>query len=32
LCEALGVGIPRAEFPHENTSADFRARIGLDDA
>jgi Sulfotransferase domain len=26
LCEALGVVVPRAPFPHENTTADFRAR------
>ena len=31
LCDALGVAVPQAEFPHENTRADFRARIGLDD-
>jgi hypothetical protein len=32
LCTALGVAVPQAEFPHENTRADFRARIGLDDS
>ena len=30
LCEALGVAVPDEPFPHENTTADFRAMIGLD--
>jgi hypothetical protein len=31
LCDALGVAVPQAPFPHENKRADFRARIGLDE-
>jgi hypothetical protein len=30
LCEALGVPVPDAPFPHENTTADFRAMAQLD--
>ena len=30
LCEALGVPVPDDPFPHENTTADFRAMAGLD--
>jgi len=30
LCEALGVPVPDEPFPHENTTADFRAMAGLD--
>jgi len=32
LCAALGVPVPQAPFPHENTTADFRSRQGLDGA
>ena len=31
LCEALGVPIPDEPYPHTNTTAEFRARAGLDD-
>jgi hypothetical protein len=31
LCAALDLPIPDAEFPHENTREQFRARAGLDD-
>ena len=27
ICAALGVAVPDEEFPHENTTADFRARL-----
>lgn len=30
LCDALGVAVPDAEFPHENTREQFRARAGFD--
>ncbi|MCW3068874.1 MAG: hypothetical protein JWL67_1499 [Solirubrobacterales bacterium] len=30
LCAALDVEVPPEPFPHENTTADFRARQGLD--
>lgn len=30
LCEALGVPVPDAPFPHENSTADFRAMAQLD--
>jgi hypothetical protein len=30
LCEALGVAIPDEPFPHVNTTAEFRAMVGLD--
>jgi Sulfotransferase domain len=30
LCSALGIAVPQEAFPHENTTADFRARQGLD--
>jgi len=30
LCAALGVPVPADPFPHVNTTADFRAMIGLD--
>jgi hypothetical protein len=29
ICSALGVAVPEDPFPHENTTADFRARIGV---
>jgi hypothetical protein len=29
ICDALGVPVPSAAFPHENTAAEFRTRIGL---
>jgi hypothetical protein len=32
LCAALDVPVPQEPFPHENTTADFRARRGLDGA
>ena len=32
LCEALGVPVPDEPFPHENTTADFRAMAQLDDS
>jgi hypothetical protein len=31
ICDALGISVPAEDFPHENTTADFRARAGLDD-
>jgi len=30
ICAALGVPVPADPFPHVNTTADFRAMIGLD--
>jgi hypothetical protein len=30
ICDALGVPVPETPFPHENTTADFRALVGLD--
>jgi hypothetical protein len=30
LCDALGVAIPDEPFPHVNTTAEFRAMVGLD--
>jgi hypothetical protein len=30
LCAALGVPVPDEPFPHVNTTAEFRSRIGLD--
>ncbi|MBV8950374.1 MAG: sulfotransferase family protein [Actinobacteria bacterium] len=30
LCDALGVPVPDEPFPHVNTTAEFRANIGLD--
>ena len=30
LCAALGVPLPAEEFPHANTTAEFRARAGFD--
>jgi Sulfotransferase domain len=30
ICLALGLPVPDAPFPHENTTADFRARQGMD--
>jgi hypothetical protein len=30
LCEALGLPVPEDRFPHENTTADFRAMAGLE--
>ncbi|RMH69045.1 MAG: sulfotransferase family protein [Actinomyces sp.] len=30
LCEALGVAVPDEPFPHTNTTAQFRAMVGLD--
>jgi hypothetical protein len=29
ICAALNLPVPRAAFPRENTTADFRARLGL---
>jgi hypothetical protein len=29
ICAALELPVPRAPFPRENTTADFRARLGL---
>lgn len=31
ICEALGIATPAEPFPHENTTADFRTMIGLDE-
>lgn len=31
ICAALGLAVPDEPFPHENTTADFRARQGLTD-
>lgn len=31
ICEALGLPIPDASFPHTNSTAEFRQRTGLDD-
>lgn len=31
ICDALGMSVPAEDFPHENTTADFRARAGLGD-
>jgi hypothetical protein len=31
ICRALGTSVPDAPFPHENTTAAFRARLGLTD-
>jgi hypothetical protein len=30
LCSALGVDVPDEDFPHTNTTAEFRARFGLE--
>jgi len=30
ICSALGLAVPAEPFPHENTTADFQARIGVD--
>lgn len=30
ICEALGLPVPEAPFPHTNSTADFRAMTGLD--
>ena len=30
LCDFLGIDAPQAEFPHANTTADFRRTVGLD--
>ncbi|HEV7526604.1 MAG TPA: sulfotransferase [Acidimicrobiia bacterium] len=30
LCAALGIPVPDAEFPHTNTTGEFRAMVGLD--
>ncbi len=30
ICEALGVPVPDEPFPHTNTTAEFRANLGLD--
>jgi hypothetical protein len=32
ICSVLGVAVPEDPFPHENTTADFRARIGVSTA
>jgi hypothetical protein len=29
ICSVLGVAVPEEPFPHENTAADFQARVGL---
>jgi Sulfotransferase domain len=29
ICSVLGVAVPEAPFPHENTAADFQGRIGF---
>lgn len=29
ICSVLGVAVPGEPFPHENTTADFQARIGI---
>jgi hypothetical protein len=31
LCDRLSLSAPGEDFPHENTTADFRARAGLDE-
>jgi len=30
ICDALGVAVPDAPFPHVNTTEEFRTRAGLD--
>lgn len=30
LCEALGVAVPDEDFPHVNTTEQFRERAGLE--
>jgi len=30
ICRALGIAVPDEPFPHVNTTAEFRARFGLD--
>ncbi|HEV2979837.1 MAG TPA: sulfotransferase [Solirubrobacteraceae bacterium] len=30
ICDALGLPVPDAPFPHENTTADFHARVAAD--
>jgi hypothetical protein len=30
ICDALGMPVPSTPFPHENTTANFRALVGLD--
>ncbi len=30
ICEALGLPVPDEAFPHANTTAEFRAEVGLD--
>jgi hypothetical protein len=32
ICAALGLAVPDAPFPHENSAADFRERQGMDAA
>ena len=32
LCDALGVAVPDAPFPHANSTDDFRTMVGLDTA
>jgi Sulfotransferase domain len=29
ICSVLGLAVPKEPFPHENTTADFEARIGV---
>ena len=29
ICSALGLDVPAELFPHENTTADFQTRIGV---
>jgi hypothetical protein len=31
ICDRLGLSVPGEDFPHENTTAEFRARAGLDE-
>lgn len=31
ICAALGLSVPDQPFPHENTTADYRANLGLTD-
>jgi hypothetical protein len=31
ICSRLGLDVPTEPFPHENTAADFQARIGVTD-
>jgi hypothetical protein len=31
ICSVLGLAVPSAPFPHENTAAEFQARVGVSD-